>query len=171
MQHLLDAIKNYAGMLDRTVGQPRFGTVSSFNAADNTARVLLQPEGTVTGWLPVLSPWTGAGWGIVCPLAAGDQALVLPQEGDAEHGVIIGRAYSSRCPPPQAPSGEFWIVHPAGSCLKLRNDGTISIIGDVRVEGDVYDRHGSLAHLRQVFNAHIHLGTSGTRTSSPINTD
>lgn len=171
MQHLLDAIKNHAGALDRTMGQPRFGTISSFNSADHTARVLLQPEGTITGWLPVLSSWTGPGWGIVCPLAAGDQVFVLPQEGDAEHGVIIGRAYSSRCPPPQAPPGELWIVHPSGSCLKLKSDGTISIIGDIRVDGDIYDRHGSLAHLRETFNAHMHTVASGARTSPPIIAD
>lgn len=171
MQRLLDAIKNHAGTVDGTIGQPRFGTVSSFNSTDYTARVLLQPEGVLTGWLPVLAPWTGPGWGLVCPLAAGDQVFVLPQEGDAEHGVIIGRAYSSRCPPPQAAAGEFWIAHPSGSCLKLKNDGTIYITGNIQVDGDVFDRHGSLAHLRGIFNAHTHTVLPGGHTSPPNLTD
>lgn len=171
MQRLRDAIRVQAGSIDRTMGQPRFGTVTSFNTTDYTARVALQPEGTVTGWLPVLSPWTGAGWGMVCPLAAGDQVLVLPQEGDAEHGVVVGRAYSNAAPPPSSASGELWIVHASGSCLKLRADGTVSISGDLHVTGDVYDSHGALSHLRATFNAHAHKEPLGGTTSAPTTTD
>lgn len=167
MRNILDALKTQAGLVDRTLGQPRFGTVTSFDTANYTARVLLQPEGTVTGWLPVLSAWTGPGWGMIVPLAAGDQVLVLPQEGDAEHGVIVGRAFSNICPAPPATAGEFWIIHPSGSCLKLKNDGTVTIAGDLHVAGDVYDRHGSLSHLRGSYNAHVHTEQTSGQTTSP----
>lgn len=171
MQRLRDAIKIQASMVDRTTGQPRFGTVTSFNPANHTARVKLQPEGIVSGWLPVLAPWTGAGWGIVCPLAAGDQVFVLPQEGAAEHGVIVGRAYSNGSPPPQSTAGELWIVHASGACLKLREDGTVSISGDLHVTGDIYDRHGPMSRLRTAFNMHTHTVPSGATTSASGITD
>jgi phage gp45-like len=171
MHGLLDALRVQAAKLDRTLGQPRFGTISSFNSANYTARVLLQPEGTVTGWLPVLSAWTGAGWGIVCPLTAGDQVFVLSQEGDAEHGVIVGCAFSNRTPPPRVATDEFWIVHKSGASLKLKTDGTVAIAGDLHVDGDVFDRHGSLAHLRSIYNAHRHNTASGAVTSQPNITD
>jgi hypothetical protein len=171
VQRLRDAIRAQAGMVDRTLGQPRFAIITSFNLADYTARVKLQPEGTLTGWLPVLSPWTGSGWGMVCPLAAGDQVLVLPQEGDTEHGVVVGRAYSKASPPPQAAAGELWIVHASGCCLKLKADGTVSITGDLHVLGDVYDRHGPLSRLRDIYNAHTHRVPSGGNTSTPEVTD
>lgn len=171
MNGLLDALRVQAAKLDRTLAQPRFGTISSFNATNYTARVLLQPEGTITGWLPVLSPWIGSGWGIVCPLAIGDQVLAISQEGNAEHGVIVGCAYSNRAAPPAATAGEFWIVHKSGASLKLKTDGTVSIAGDLHVDGDVYDRHGSLAHLRGVYNEHRHNTASGSSTSQPNNTD
>lgn len=171
MERLRDAIKNQAGIANRTIAQPRFAIVTSFNMADYTARVTLQPEGTMTGWLPVLSPWTGAGWGMVCPLAAGDQVLVLPQEGDAEHGIIAGRTYSNVSPPPHVAAGEFWIVHSSGSCLKLKADGTVAISGDLHVTGNIYDIHGSLSHLRGVFNEHTHTASSGASTSPPNITD
>ena len=53
MERLLNVIKQYAGGLDQGGGQPRFGIVTSVNPAAATARVTLQPEGVLSGWLPV----------------------------------------------------------------------------------------------------------------------
>lgn len=163
MDRFLNALKAHAGALDQAQGQPRFGTVSSVDPSAATARVLLQPEGVLTGWLPVLSPWIGAGWGLACPPLPGDQVFVLPQEGDAEHGVIVGRAYSDAQRAPVAPAGELWLVHRSGSFVKLQNDGTVQVSGDLHVAGDVYDRHGSLDRLRQHYDGHVH-GASPTPT-------
>jgi hypothetical protein len=151
-----------AARRDHRRAQPRFGTVSSFDPASFTARVTIQPEGVVSGWLPVLVPWVGAGWGMAAPPCPGEQVLVLWQEGDAEHGVIVGRAWSDRMPPPGAPAGELWLVHKSGSCLKLHNDGTIESVGawhhsgDLHVSGDVFDAHGAVSQLRGHYNAHVH---------------
>ena len=171
MQQLRDAIKAQAALVDRTLGQPRFATITSFNPTDYTARVSLQPEGTLSGWLPVLSPWAGPAWGMVCPLNTGDQVLVLPHEGDAEHGIIIGRAFSSRSPVPHTTTGEFCIVHSSGACLRLKADGTVSISGDLHVTGNIYDSHGSLAHLRGTFNSHVHPAPPNGDTAPPRSTD
>lgn len=156
MERFLNALKAQAGALDQAIGQPRFGIVSSVKPDAGTARVQLQPEGVLTGWLPVLSPCVGAGWGIACPPSPGDQVFVLCQEGDGEHGVIVGRAFSESQRTPPAPSGEIWLVHQTGSFIKLLNDGTVQINGDLHVAGDVYDRRGSLDRLRQHYDVHIH---------------
>src|SRR4051794_35688610 len=95
MDRFLNIMKQHAGALDQGAAQPRFGTVTSVNATAATAKVQLQPEGVLSGWLPIMSPWVGAGWGMYCPPAPGDQVLVLAQEGDADHGVIVGRAFST----------------------------------------------------------------------------
>ena len=162
MDRLLNALKAQAGALDQSRGQPRFALVTSVDPATATARVTLQPEGVLTGWLPIATPWAGSGWGLVCPPAPGDQVLVVPQEGDAEHGVIVAHAYSATQPPPNAPSGEFWLVHRSGSFLKLQNDGTVRIQGDLHVTGDVYDSHGPLSRLRAHYDAHTHPPSSVT---------
>src|SRR4051794_35105765 len=88
MDRLLNAMKQQSSSLDQGQGQPRFGIVSSFDPAAYTVRVLLQPENVLSGWLPVLSQWVGAGWGLVAPPSPGDQVIVLTQEGDAEHGLV-----------------------------------------------------------------------------------
>ena len=54
MDRLLNAIKAHSGAQDAAAGQPRFGTVTSVDPAAATARVQLQPDGVLTGWLPVL---------------------------------------------------------------------------------------------------------------------
>jgi phage baseplate assembly protein gpV len=161
MQQLLNALKAQAGALDLGVAQPRLALVTSVDPSTATARVTLQPEGVLSGWLPVLTPWAGNGWGLVCLPSPGTQVLVIAQEGHADHGMIIGAAFSATAVPPAAPAGEFWLVHQSGSYIKLIADGTIQVNGDLHVAGDVYDSHGSLNRLRQHYDVHVHPGVSG----------
>src|SRR5437763_55311 len=100
MDRLINSLEAHAGGLDLGQGQPRFGIVSSFDPSRYAARVTLQPEGVLSGWLPVISTWIGTGWGLACPPSIGDQVLVLAHEGHADHGVIIGGAYSDQTRPP-----------------------------------------------------------------------
>ena len=164
MDKLLNAIKGHTAAQGAAMGQPRFGVVTSVDPQGGTARVQLQPEGVLTGWLPLLSPWVGSGWGLSCPPSPGDQVLVLPQEGDAEHGVIVGRTWSNSSQGPATPAGELWLTHRSGSWVRLLNDGTVSVKGDLHVDGDVFDRHGSLDRLRQHYDAHRHPDPQGGMT-------
>ncbi len=176
MEQFFNALKAQAGALDGMHGRPRFGVVSSVDPNRYAARVILQPEGVLTGWLPVLSAWVGAGWGMAAAPMPGQQVLILPQDGDAEHGVVVGAAWSDASPTPGAPAGELWLVHQSGSFLKLLNDGSlrikapsfiegdvqitgnVQVSGDVRVGGDVFDATGPLSRLRDAYNGHIHPG-------------
>ena len=126
------------GDQDAGTGQPRMALVTSYDSTTGTAKVQLQPEGIQTGWLPVLSQGIGAGWGIVAALAVGDQVFVIPQEGDAEHGVIVGRVWSDQQQPPAIADGEVIIQHVSGSFIKMQADGTIQMTGDLYVTGAIY---------------------------------
>jgi phage baseplate assembly protein gpV len=183
MDRFLNEMKIHAGTLDQRIGQPRFALVSSFDPATYTARVLLQPEGVLSGWLPVLSPWLGAGWGFAAPLPPGTQVLVVAQEGASEQGVVIGAAFSQLAPPPAAAVGEIWLQHQSGSFLKLSNDGSIAgqasqftltgnltVSGNIVASGNVSDKLGTLAVLREDYNAHTHV-VIGTTTSPPAPQD
>ena len=171
MDRFLNIIKAHANTLDSMRGQPRFGTVTSTDCGTYTARVMLQPEGVLSGWLPILTPWVGAGWGVVCPPAPGDQVMVLAQEGKADQGVIIGAAFSTVRAPPDVPLGELWLVHGSGSFIRLQNDGTIRINGDVHVSGELYDRYGSLSALRAHYDEHVHTDSRGGTTTPPTPQD
>lgn len=174
MDRFLNALKAQSAALDQGRGQPRFGIVCSVDPTSGTARVMLQPEGVLSGWLPLLSPWVGAGWGLACPPSPGDQVVVLPQEGDSEEGLIVGRAWSARQQPPPAPAGELWLVHQSGSFLKLQNDGSVqgsatawrltgdlTVSGSIAASGDVSDGKGSLDRLRQNYDVHTHVAPDG----------
>ena len=156
MDSFLNALKAQGAIQDQAGGAPRFGIVASVDPSTATARVNLQPEGVLSGWLPLLTPWAGNGWGLVCHPMLGSQVLVIPQEGDAEHGLIIAASWSAQMAAPSAPTGEFWLVHQSGSFFKLLNDGTVQIKGDLHVTGDVYDQHGPMSQLRAHYNAHVH---------------
>ena len=163
MDDFLNHIKAQAARINQGTGQTRMAVVSSVDPASYTVRVLLQPENVLSGWLPVASVWVGAGWGMVCSPSVGDQVIVLWQEGDAEHGIIIGRLWSSAIPAPSASVGELLLVHQTGTHLKFLNDGSISSsssrwnhTGDLYVDGDVYDSTGSLSRLRSHYNQHVH---------------
>ena len=185
MQRVVNALKAHAAALDQAGAHPRFGVVSSVDPATYTARVTLQPEGVLSGWLPILTCWGADGWGMICPPTPGQQVLVVAQVGDAEQGVVLGTAFSMQNMPPQAPSGEWWLVHQSGSFLKLLADGSISakatrftldgdvaVTGNLVVSGDVSDAggaNGSLATLRATYDGHTHA-VAGSATKSPNQT-
>lgn len=167
MEHLANVLKSYAAGLDQLQALPRLATVSSVDPETACARVVHQPEGVLSGWLPVLSLWAGNGWGLVCLPAPGDQVLVLPHDGDPASGIVVGSIFSDNHRCPATKLGEFWLVHQSGTSLRMANDGTVRISGDLHVDGDVFDRLGSLSRLRNAHNAHIHNDAVGRPTSTP----
>ena len=173
MDRLINAMKMHAGGLDMSAGQTRIGIVTSYDPVNVAARVLIQPEGVLSGWLPVGSVAVGA-VSIVVPPSIGDQVLLEPQEGDSENYVITKRLFSAGSLPPNSPStsapvqsGEMAIFGASGACLHLHADGTWWLAGDLHVNGDVYDRHGSLDRLRGNYDAHKHGGGSTTDHPDP----
>lgn len=111
----------------QTVSQPRLGIVTNYDAANFMAQVELQPDGQTTGYLPIMMPWVGNGWGFFSPPSHGDQVLVVFQEGDNNSGLIIGAFHNNVAKPLDVTSGELWMVHASGSYVKLKNDGTVDL--------------------------------------------
>lgn len=177
MDHFWNLVKSHAAALDGLAGVARFGLVASFDPSAYAARVMIQPENVLSGWLPIVSPWVGAGWGMAAPLVPGAQVLVVAQEGDAEQGVIIGAVWSAVDTPIPAPAGELWLQHQTGSSLKLHNDGSVAIqatvvniAGDLVVSGNISDQngaHGTLAALRNAYDGHTHPDPQGGSTGLP----
>lgn len=104
---------------------PRAGVVTNYDPARHSARVMLQPEGIMTGYLPVVEPWVGNGWGMFAPPSPGQVVNVHFHQGGKEAGYIVGGFYSAKTKPLSVPAGEFWLVHKSGSFLKFHNDGSV----------------------------------------------
>jgi phage baseplate assembly protein gpV len=173
----------------------RIGIVSAYDPSNYAAKVLIQPEGTETGWMPVHSPWVGNGWGLFCPPTPGDVVEVHYQEGGKGAPFISLREYGDQSRPLGVPSGEFWVVHKSGSFLKFHNDGTVemnsqadmsitaptvnltgnlSVTGNILAGGDITDINdggGTLAGLRTAYNDHVHGGVengSGSTSTTDL---
>ena len=192
---LEQAIRRIVADALRRAGVPYWGKVASVSPDGSAVRVLRQPEGTVGGWMPIVRPAGGAqGAGYIAK--TGWQVFVVPDRGDAEHGVAMGFANNAAQPLPVVPNhagtggtpnttpapwqpGEAFLIGPTGNVIRLNADGTVAIIGSVTIEGDlrvngnVSDRYGSLNGFRAHYNAHTHGGVQagGNSTGIPNLTD
>lgn len=131
---LMNQVKAQAHAVASRMGSGRWGLITSTRKTDTgyEVRVKLQPEDVLTGWLPVLSPMVGNGWGIVSPPALNNQAFVIPQEGRADHGVVVGMAFNNQDLPPQpggnaVAEGQFALVHKNGSYLLFNDDDVVLV--------------------------------------------
>jgi phage baseplate assembly protein gpV len=130
---LLNIIRRESARVHAQQANTRMGVVTSYDPNQYAAKVLLQPEGIETGFLPVATEWVGNGWGLFCPPTAGDVVDVHFQEWGKNAGYISKRFYSSVTQPLPVQSGEFWLVHKSGSFIKLTNDMKILLnsVGDL----------------------------------------
>lgn len=193
MERLLNAIKSRAAAMDQQQGQARFGIVESVNPNDQTVRVRYDEEGTLSGWLPLAVQSAGDDWGMVAMPVPGAQAFVVPDMGQMDHGVVVGFAHSTAAPATRVQGykqdeaepvqpGEWAIRHSSGSSLRLRNDGTFEIRGNVFITGDILatgqvrdldGEKGTLDVLREAYLQHHHTGVrAGTEltglTDKPV---
>lgn len=127
MNQLLNIMRMQAAMQSGSKAMTRMGLVSSYDKANYCAKVKIQPEGTETGWLPVMSPWVGNGWGMFAPPSIDDMVEVNFLEDDHDVGFLSLRAFNDSDRPLSVPSGEFWLVHKNGQFMKLLNNGKATI--------------------------------------------
>jgi phage baseplate assembly protein V len=125
MGHMLNQMRQQALGVANGIDQLRVGTIQSYNPDTYSCTVLLQPSGVITGWLPILSPWVGNGWGMFCPPGPGVAVSVIPREGMLDAAFILPGFFNDVERPISVPQGEFWLVHASGASFKLTNDGTV----------------------------------------------
>lgn len=90
--------------------QSRVGTVSSYDPDTHSVKVLLQPEGKESNWIPIAVQHIGNGFGaIMCGPEIGDQMEVAFHQNDPTTARVIGRYHSDEDKPPRVESGEILI--------------------------------------------------------------
>lgn len=171
-----------AGLGQNGLTQPRLGIITSYNPSDATVKVKIQPEnnddpqGSLSGWIPFATGFIG----LNAAPRIGDQAIVIFQEGNINCGMVVGVLYSDVDAPPAAPSGEWWLTHPSGSFIKIKNDGSIeikatsvNIEGNLNVTGNISstqnisDFKSSMEDMRNTYNTHDHSDPQGGTTGTP----
>lgn len=198
MKQILNAVRLQVQRALASVISSRVGSVVNFDPNTFTARVMLQPDSVMTGWLQVGSPWIGNGWGMFAPPNIGDLVDVLYTNGDIQSGVISLRCFNQVNLPLPAPSGEFWLMHKSGAFFKLTNDGKLTVsdgqgatvtlngdgtitsaanswthTGDVTVTGNVTVSKTLTATTDVVgggksLKTHVHTDPQGGNTGPPV---
>lgn len=112
----------------------RVGRVTSYDPVNYCVVVQLMPNGEPTGWLPVVSPWIGNGWGLFAPPSIGDLVEVQFVDDNVESGFVCQRFFNDSDRPLSVQSGEFWLVHKTGAFFKLTNDGKALINGQAEID-------------------------------------
>lgn len=134
MQQLRNHMALAAQLAQGDRAESRAGEVKSYDPGTASARVRLlpidpdNPDRSLTGWLPVTSPWVGNGWGMDAPVSPGDQVEVQFFGGEIDDGYVCARLFSDQQRPTGAQSGEFFLTHASGSKLQFHNDGTVTLI-------------------------------------------
>ncbi|WP_316227821.1 hypothetical protein [Bradyrhizobium sp. SZCCHNR3015] len=144
----------------------RHGLVTSYDPDKHLAKVMFQPEGQESGWLPIETAHIGDGYGMAVGLqpgdgkTTGDQVVVRFQEGDFEGGKIVQRVHSDDQKPPRVESGEMvlWTRFQKssggkesaqgaqggiGQRIYFKNDGSI-VITDGNGATVTVDGHGNV---------------------------
>jgi len=127
MRHFLNSVKATAQMANQGLNT-RQGTISGYDPSTYSVKVMIQPDGVLTGWIPLKSLWIGNGWGLFSPPSIGDAVEINYQEADGFGGSVGLRFFNDQDRPLPCPSGEFWLVHKSGSLLKFHNDGTVEAV-------------------------------------------
>lgn len=130
-----------ARMLADSRATTRIGQVTSYDPNHYAAIVKIEPEETLTGWIPILPIMVGNGFGIYAAPSIGDQAIILHLEADLESGMIVGFMPSDSEIPPTVESGEIFIGDKKGSSIVFTKDGNVTVTTnkdlDLTVAGDV----------------------------------
>lgn len=113
--------------MDRTAAAGRWGVVTGVDVSAPAVKVLLQPEGVQTDWLPILSHMVGNGWGMVHVPATGTPVFCIPDAADPNNYVVAGATWSTARTPPTSAQGEIVLVHSSGARVALTNDGQLSM--------------------------------------------
>lgn len=135
----------------------KYAIVTSYDPDTYSVKLKLQPEDTLTGWMPVGTQQVGNGWGLYAPPSQGDLVKVSFVDGDIESGVVECSLFNDMDRPLPVPSGELWLVSRGGAKIQLlatnalhieaatitsaggwAHTGNFTVAGDIELSGNLH---------------------------------
>lgn len=132
----LDVMRREAERILSVKTFPRFGVIQNYDPNNYRAKVMIQPENILSGWLPISSEYVGAGFGLFIGPAIGDTVLCQFVDGDFGMGVIgSGKIFLPTMPPVPCPSGQVMLVHSSGTYIKILSSGELdmNVVGNLNL--------------------------------------
>lgn len=127
MGHHLNQMRQEALSAGGAIQYVRVGVVSGYNPDSYCAKVMLQPDGIETGWLPIGAISIGNGFGIQAAPNLGDQAIVFLKEGNLDAGMVGAFMFSDDERPVSLPSGQMLLKHQDGTLIQFNGSGKLTI--------------------------------------------
>lgn len=166
MEPMRHEMRRQAQRTDRLTSNIRLGIIDTVDPARHAAKVRLQPEDVVTGYLPVAALSVGPGWGLHALPKVGAQVVVGFQEGANEAGIVMGALFSETQAPPGAPVGSVWLYSESGARVQLNPDGSVDVLAAVLRIGAVGATFRKLVidTFQALFNTHTHPSNGAAPT-------
>lgn len=166
MEDLLNVMRREAERVDARATSWAVGTVDGYDKDTHSAKVKLQPEGVLSGWLPLNSLGVGNGFGIKAAPKVGDPVLVHFHEGDREAGIIMGRFFTDQHKPVPLEEGEYLLQHETKTKVFFKKDGALLIQYEDKNTSILFDADGSLV-VKQDSGSQIKMDPSGNVSVKP----
>lgn len=125
MDALLNLIRREVVRVMARYAHPVVGIITSYDPTTHSVKVRYQPEGTLSGWIPLNAAGVGAGFGVFVGPHVGHAVSIGFQEGDRESPFVIGRFATDVEIPVSVAEGEIVAKHESGSSLSLLKDGSV----------------------------------------------
>lgn len=165
MNSYLNSMRMQAGIAFNATTICKIGLITSYDPSTSLVTVNVMPDetGTVlTGTIPLATSFNG----LVAAPKINDQAICVFVDGNINLGVVVGILYNDEDQPPNAQSGEWWLVHQSGSKIKITNDGNVTIEANnnviINATGDATINATGAANVNA---SEINFGNGGTLLS------
>lgn len=119
------------------------GIVSAVDPINHAVKVILQPDGLETGWLPDAAFAQAGALRISCPCTVGTQVFLMPVEGDGETFVIVSVVYDVVAAPAVSP-----------------HTGKVAQPGEMLVRAG-YDKSNAASYAADDAAGWFHIGRDG----------
>lgn len=127
MEAMLNQMRRAAMETGSSRAATRHGIIDGYDPNAYAVKVRLQPDDTLTDWMPLKAIMVGNGFGIFVAPNIGDVVEISFQEDDGGVGSAGWRFFHNQARPLTVPAGEIWLVHQSGSSIKLTTDGKTAI--------------------------------------------
>jgi phage gp45-like len=103
------------------------GYITSVDPSTYKAKVMLEPIGIETEWLPIGTMYAGNGFGLLSLPDEGTEVLVVFEMGNISCGKIICCNFNNIEIPPALEVGEVMMLHQSGSFFKFHANGDVEL--------------------------------------------
>lgn len=114
-------------VLDRRTRET-VGIVTSYDPQTHAVKVSLQPEGQLTGWIPLRQSAASNGAGNHMAPNVGDFASIAFHEDDRDAATVTGFFFNHQSQPTEVQAGEWLYKHSSGSLLYFKADGSLQAL-------------------------------------------